>query len=251
MSLNSESARVRAAEIQALESAITAGIEAIGGGRVTAFPVEEGDLAVVVEVEAELLGLLNPDLLAKLVEDAARREGGAAPRWITLLELGQLPPTADGDARRSHCASRFVQGSLGALAVYRDGVRQDDGADSSCTQELASETERQLAEIWRAVLGVEPSRKVSFFALGGSSLLAAQLVTRVSERFRVMLDVRVLFEAPTLKGMALAIDAALAQPVAEQLLEPIAPLRSRCRSRRSRRACAFCGSSTRTEPHTP
>ncbi|MCJ2127983.1 non-ribosomal peptide synthetase [Methylobacterium sp. E-045] len=63
-----------------------------------------------------------------------------------------------------------------------------------------------LAEIWREVLEVDAvGRDDDFFALGGHSLTAAQLAMRVKQRLGVTVPIRALFEAPTLRGYALAV----------------------------------------------
>ncbi|WP_147470322.1 non-ribosomal peptide synthetase, partial [Corallococcus sp. AB049A] len=71
-------------------------------------------------------------------------------------------------------------------------------------------TEELLVELWCEVLrlptvGVEDD----FFALGGQSILAAQVMARVRERFEVSLSVRVLFESPVLAALAARIEEAL------------------------------------------
>ena len=74
-------------------------------------------------------------------------------------------------------------------------------------------TERALADIWSAVLGVEQiGIHDNFFEVGGHSLLATQVVSRISEACAVTLPLRTLFQAPTIAALADAlVDAQLAQ----------------------------------------
>lgn len=63
--------------------------------------------------------------------------------------------------------------------------------------------ERQLAELWERVLGCPvPSRNVSFFALGGTSLQAAHVMSLIEKRWGMVLPVQVLIAAPTLQALA-------------------------------------------------
>ncbi|MGB5977613.1 MAG: amino acid adenylation domain-containing protein, partial [Cyclobacteriaceae bacterium] len=71
----------------------------------------------------------------------------------------------------------------------------------------ATETEEKLETIWQEVLGISPiGRKASFFALGGSSLKATQLVTRLYKTFRVTVSLREIFEHSTIAELGRLID---------------------------------------------
>ncbi|HEX7092288.1 MAG TPA: amino acid adenylation domain-containing protein, partial [Nitrospiraceae bacterium] len=66
-----------------------------------------------------------------------------------------------------------------------------------------NQVEEALAELWKSVLGVpEAGIHDNFFERGGHSLLATQLVSRMREVFDVEVSLRVLFERPTIVGLA-------------------------------------------------
>ena len=76
----------------------------------------------------------------------------------------------------------------------------DDGAP------LQDEWQIQLAKLWCRVLGISTVTQTdSFFELGGDSLSATQLATRIEKTFNHPFPVANLFQAPTLSQMATLI----------------------------------------------
>ena len=70
--------------------------------------------------------------------------------------------------------------------------------------------EEMLAGIWSEVLKVRQlGVHDNFFALGGDSLLATQLISRVRRVFQVDLPVRALFEAPTVSALSAKVQRVL------------------------------------------
>ena len=77
-----------------------------------------------------------------------------------------------------------------------------------------TELERRVAGIWKEVLGVQSlGINDNFMELGGDSLRATQVVSRLRDAFSVELLFRHVFEHPTV--------AKLAQAVEEMLIEKV------------------------------
>ncbi|MFP2901901.1 condensation domain-containing protein, partial [Corallococcus sp. 4LFB] len=73
-----------------------------------------------------------------------------------------------------------------------------------------SDIELKLTELWRERLGLtDVGLDDNFLDLGGNSLMAAQLLTRLRETFRTQVPLSDLFEAPTIAGLAERIEARL------------------------------------------
>ncbi|MBP7337157.1 non-ribosomal peptide synthetase [Niveispirillum sp.] len=84
------------------------------------------------------------------------------------------------------------------------------------------ETETLLASIWQEVLKCGPiGIHDDFFALGGHSLMAVQVVARIRGRWPVDLSVRHVFEAPTIAGLSLVLADLLARDAPQATRPPL------------------------------
>ena len=72
-----------------------------------------------------------------------------------------------------------------------------------------NELEETIAQIWREVLGMERvGIHDDFFEIGGNSLLAMQIIAKVSNTLDVYLPLHRLFDTPTIAGLALNVESA-------------------------------------------
>jgi amino acid adenylation domain-containing protein len=120
-----------------------------------------------------------------------------------FVELESLPLTSSGKVDRR--------------ALPRpDGMRPDLDMAFVAPSDPIEET---LASIWREVLGLERVGIYDdFFASGGHSLLAAQVISRIQREFGVDLALRDFFSAPNISSLAERItEVALAAADDEKL----------------------------------
>jgi thioesterase domain-containing protein/acyl carrier protein len=85
-------------------------------------------------------------------------------------------------------------------------------------------TQQALAELWKEVLEIASPIGATddFFALGGDSLSALQLLAMVEDRFGRRLSAGALLAATTLAEQAAAVDSARAEPASSALV-PLRP----------------------------
>jgi phthiocerol/phenolphthiocerol synthesis type-I polyketide synthase E len=77
-----------------------------------------------------------------------------------------------------------------------------------------SDLEKALAVLWQEALGVtQVGVEDDYFELGGNSLVAVQLASRVREKFEVEVSLPALFESPTVRRLAQVVEAALLEKV--------------------------------------
>jgi acyl transferase domain-containing protein len=88
--------------------------------------------------------------------------------------------------------------------------------------EPRNELERTLVNLWEDILGLEQVGIYdNFFSIGGDSLLATQLISRVSKTFKVDLPLRAVFESPTAIELSVSITQRQAEHLDNDELEQI------------------------------
>jgi amino acid adenylation domain-containing protein len=118
------------------------------------------------------------------------------PGRITRIE--RLPTTAHGKLDRASLLEipDRPQPSTSTLAGTRAGTGQTPPRDAM---------ELEVARAWQAIFGCEVGIDDDFFALGGDSLSAMDLLARLDRECGVRLPVAALLDNPTVAGLASAL----------------------------------------------
>ncbi len=182
-----------------------------------------GDFAGGPRQPAAAAARLVPDPFAIRPGARLRRTGRAAR---LLPSVAAAAGTGSG-WRVEMMASPLPVPRVGGATGGRAGLfagRSDPSAGGGGGAALRGAVEPRLAAVWQELLGVDHvGPGANFFTLGGHSLLAARLLLRVRKTFGVELQLRAVFDAPTLAGLAAVIAAALGTRPSRPPLVPLAP----------------------------
>ncbi len=176
---------------------------------VLARPDERGEKRLLGYVVARDASLTSDTLRAYLKEQL--------PEYMVptaLMVLAKLPLNANGK-------------------IDRQALPEPEQAQTKAYVAPRTPTEELVASIWAEVLRRDRvSIEDNFFDLGGHSLMATQIVSRIREKFHVELAMRILFEKPTISGLAQAIATARqdGSESAEPAIVPVAREAYRARS---------------------
>jgi amino acid adenylation domain-containing protein/non-ribosomal peptide synthase protein (TIGR01720 family) len=159
----------------------------------------------------------NPD--AFNTNDAAAALAGELPDYMipsAFVVLEEFPLTPNGKLDRK------------ALPAPDTQVKDTE------YEAPRNETEEQLAAMWAELLGVEKiGVHDDFFSLGGHSLVAMQVVSRIMQSMGVQLPLESLFDAPTIAGLAESMSKAGGAEVVPEI-QRIARKKRRTRRKRDK-----------------
>jgi acyl carrier protein len=160
----------------------------------------------------------SPPTVVKGEDEVLPDEGGEALRRILASGIGpQVVWCPEGLATRIRRTAMVTRSSV----TERMTARATGAAGSARNLptpyvEPSGELETALAQLWSEALGVEGiGAEDDFFDLGGNSLFAVQLVSRISQRFAVDVSAASLFDARNLRTLSAVIEQALLEKISE------------------------------------
>lgn len=166
--------------------------------------IEISDFGGPVHTNYPVMLLATPGEAVKLelVYDRLRIAPTTIERWghdLTLL-LEQLP----------FCLEKRVGDLEGLLSL--PAIMEPRGEEKLCDPSLGyvaprTEMERTIERLWAETLGLEQvGVNANFFRLGGHSLTATQLISRIRGVLGMDVPLRTVFETPTVAGFAKYIE---------------------------------------------
>jgi len=168
---------------------------------------------VGMAVETEIPEAMRAARDANLALGIAPAEGRDALGRILDSELTQVVVSPRDLPRR---IAEHLEGLVTAdvteeeiLAEATVAKRATHARPALSTDYLApeTETERQIAEVWADLLGIDKvGTRDNFFELGGNSLVMMQLNVRLRSLFGISLPVRALFETPDVGSVSERIE---------------------------------------------
>lgn len=185
----------------------------VGGRRIELGEVEAA-LSALAGVDAAAVAVRKteagvPVLVGYLITDAGFDPGRARAQLVERLPAALVPLLSPVTEMPLMTSGKVDRSALPWPAP-------SFGADAAGAGSPFAGTEAWLAEQWQAVLGVAvPDAHANFFELGGGSLAAAQLVSRIRMR-AAEFSVADVYDHPRLAAMA----AAVGEPVADGQPEP-------------------------------
>ena len=180
-----------------------------------------------------LLSAAERHQLLEWSAESGSRVLDARRRPVPIGVEGELFAGEEAAGRRA----RFLPSGRVEVLVPGELARRE-ASEADLDAEPRTPVEREVAAIWRRVLGVERvGLGRSFFALGGHSLLATQALALVRDRLGVEVPLSAMFDEPTVAALSRRVEAApgrrAAAPSAELTREEKALLLERLRRRRT------------------
>ena len=135
--------------------------------------------------------------------------------WMATERILSLTASGQVAVSKGNLPARISQWIAATPQMRTEAVATSHQRPALAAEYVAprNDVEQTIAIIWQDLLGIEQVGVYDgFFDLGGHSLLAIQVISRLREAFPVDVEMRnLLFEAPTVAGIAAVISEQLPQ----------------------------------------
>jgi acyl-coenzyme A synthetase/AMP-(fatty) acid ligase/acyl carrier protein len=201
--------RVEVAEVEGAVSALPGVAEAA----VVPYEAAPGEIELAAHIVAK-----DPALRAADIRRSLARSLPVALVPASINLTAALPRTRNGKVSRSDLTvpgpaarpglSRAPAGAAAAGPAGPPGRPAADAAGPSAASQ--ADIAARVAGIWRDILGVDSVHSDDdFFTLGGTSISALRVISRIRKEFGVPVRLAILFETPSIDALAGAVSLLL------------------------------------------
>ena len=175
-----------------------------GGAAFSIYLENNEHLVVVQEVKRHAK---NYNEIFESVINSLLENHEIVPYKIVLIRQASLPKTSSGKVQRNYCRQLLLEDKLTILEVWEQKFSKEKGYVAP-----RNKIEEYFCHIWAELLKLEKDRigvRDNFFKLGGHSLNATQIFSRIRGKYNIEIPFKLLFEEPTIEKLSKALEAIL------------------------------------------
>jgi acyl carrier protein len=170
----------------------------------------EGEALVVVhEVERTRLHKLDATSVIGDIRKAISEEHEIMVHAVVLLKTATLPKTSSGKVQRSVCRSRFLAGTLDAVALWTAPLTEparEEAPPTTAEEPLTAEViqawlvERVAARLRIPASEIDAKEPLAYYGL--ESTLAVSLTEELGKKLGVRLEPLIFWEYPSIQELS-------------------------------------------------
>ncbi|MFT5171352.1 MAG: acyl-CoA synthetase (AMP-forming)/AMP-acid ligase II/acyl carrier protein, partial [Candidatus Marinamargulisbacteria bacterium] len=180
------------------------GVRAHNAAAFTIASEDSERLVVVAELERSEIRKENKVAIFEAIEKSVSEGHDQQVSAIVLVKTMSIPKTTSGKIQRQPCKAAYLAGTLDVIASWTSN-RILNGEKKRVPPETDSEV--LLLSIWESVIEEKQICMLDdFFSVGGNSITATQILSRVEEGFGVEIEIEDLFQQTSIRALAAFID---------------------------------------------
>lgn len=173
-----------------------------------AFSIDIGgqeQMVIVQEIKREHRNI-DSDEIIRAIRKVLAENHELTVYDVVLVKYRSIPRTTSNKIQRRACKTYYLTNNLERIDGQSQEVHLPGTERTRSTKQIVlprTPLEAAVAFIWKDVLDIEQVDVFdNYFELGGNSLTATQVVSRVEDTFHIQLPISAFFENPTVANLA-------------------------------------------------
>lgn len=175
-----------------------------------AFSIEENGeehIVIATEIQRQYMRNTNLEELALTILKTVSSHHEVPIHSVNIVRPMSIPKTSSGKIQRHAAKMHFLNKELKSL--FELDTQTTSQEENKIIVQPETESEEILVNILKEVLETEDvSTTDDFFSLGGNSLIATQILSRIDDQFEVEISFQDLFDVTNIKELAVRIETA-------------------------------------------